>query len=46
MTPYAAQARTLAPGHEPALQAILADASFSVEEHVAASELLDALRTR
>lgn len=42
----AAHARALARHHEPALEAILADASFTVEEHIAASELLDALRSR
>jgi hypothetical protein len=42
----AAHARQLARHHEPALEAILADASFTVEEHIAASELLDALRSR
>jgi len=36
-------ARTLDAGDAPALQAILADASRPVEEHIAASELLDAL---
>ena len=39
-------ARTLEAGDAPALQAILADATRPVEEHIAASELLDALGAR
>lgn len=39
-------ARTLDAGDAQALQAILADASRPVEEHIAASELLDALGAR
>lgn len=39
-------ARTLDAGDAQALQAILADATRPVEEHIAASELLDALGAR